>query len=301
MSHVGRPALDRRALGLALTRVANSPASADFFSTEPPIARARRVGLTGPPGAGKSTLAGQLAVARLAQGRLGILAIDPTSTVSGGAILGDRIRMDDLAGAENVFIRSFGSRTATDGLTDNLPELLDTMDRFDFDEVIVETVGVGQVELAARVHVDTLVLVIPPDAGDVVQAMKAGIVEIADVFAINKADMPSAAKMYTEIKRIVGLTRRSGAGWTPPVIMTAKSKPESIAELSREIDRHGEWLRASGELGTRNLLHKKYRLRRWLERKSQEIIDREAAAFFEGSGQEQMRILLKRLSDSLVR
>ncbi len=159
--------------------------------------------------------------------------------------------MDDLAGSENLYIRSFGSRSASDGLTDNLPELLETMDRFGFDEVILETVGVGQAEFAARTHVDTLILVIPPDAGDVVQAMKAGIIEIADIFAINKADMPSAAKMATEIKRIVALTHRGRAGWMPPVVLTSASKPESIAQLSQHVDRHLESLRMSGEFGSR--------------------------------------------------
>jgi LAO/AO transport system kinase len=301
MCPLARPALDRRALGLALTRVANFSASADFFSTELPPARARRVGLTGPPGAGKSTLAGLLGVARLDHGRIGILAIDPTSAVTGGAILGDRIRMDDLAGAENVFIRSFGSRTSTDGLTDNLPELLDTMDRFDFDEVIVETVGVGQVELAARVHVDTLVLVIPPEAGDIVQAMKAGIIEAADIFVINKADLPAAAKMRAEIKRIVGLTRRPTDGWTPPVITTTRSNAESIVELSRQVDRHGKWLQASGQLGSRNLLRRKYRLRRWLERTGEAIIEREPPAFFEAPVRTQASGLVQRLLATLER
>ena len=255
MSGVERAPLDRRALGLALTRIANAGTSAgaggaggngalNGAGARDAVAglaatHARRIGITGAPGAGKSTLAGRLALARIDRGRLGILAIDPTSPKTGGAILGDRIRMDDLAGSENLYIRSFGSRSAADGLTDNLHELLETMDRYGFDEVIVETVGVGQAELAARSQVDTLILVIPPDAGDVVQAMKAGIMEIADVFAINKADMPSAMKMATEVKRIMALTHRGpphgsleARGWMPPVVLTSQSNPASIIELS---------------------------------------------------------------------
>ena len=293
--------LDRRALGLALTRIANETASEAVAALEdPPAAHARRIGITGAPGAGKSTLAGRLALARLGGGRLGILAIDPTSPKTGGAILGDRIRMDDLAGSENLYIRSFGSRSAADGLTDNLHELLETMDRYGFDEVIVETVGVGQAELAARSQVDTLVLVIPPDAGDVVQAMKAGIMEIADVFAINKSDMASAAKMATEVKRIIALThrgQRDAVGWVPPVVLTSQSKPESIAELSGHVDRHIAWLRESGGLEARVLARRRYRLQRWFERTTQEILDREPAAFFEQSHDEQMAALLRKLGE----
>ena len=293
---ISPPPLNRRALGLALTRIANVKTSAAFATFgDLPASQATRVGLTGAPGAGKSTLAGMLALARLHRGRLGILAIDPTSPRTGGAILGDRIRMDDLPGSENLFIRSFGSRSASDGLTDNLHELLETMDRFGFDEVIVETVGVGQAELAVRTQVDTLILVIPPDAGDIVQAMKAGIIEIADIFAVNKADMPSATKMAADIKRIVALTRRGAQGWVPPVVLTSQSNPDSIQQLSGIVDHHLEWLRSSGELGSRVLARRKYRLQRWFERRVQEMIDREPATFFQLPHEQQMATLLQKL------
>jgi LAO/AO transport system kinase len=299
-----RPPLDRRALGLALTRIANvTTARALPNLSGVPATRARRIGITGAPGAGKSTLAGRLALARMTGCRLGILAIDPSSPKTGGAILGDRIRMDDLEGSENLFIRSFGSRSAADGLTDNLHELLETMDRHGFDEVIVETVGVGQAELAARSQVDTLILVIPPDAGDVVQAMKAGIMEIADVFAINKSDMPSAPKMATEVKRIMALTHRGHRGqrddaeWIPPVVLTSHANPDSIAELSRQVDRHQAWLQASGTLGSQLLARRKYRLQRWLERQAHEIIDGAPAAFFDLPEEQQMKQVLQRLGE----
>ena len=293
-----RSPLDRRALGLALTRIANvTTARALPHPPGVPATCARRIGITGAPGAGKSTLAGRLALARIKGRRLGILAIDPSSPKTGGAILGDRIRMDDLEGSENLFIRSFGSRSAADGLTDNLHELLETMDRHGFDEVIVETVGVGQAELAARSQVDTLILVIPPDAGDVVQAMKAGIMEIADVFAINKADMPSAPKMATEVKRIMALTHRGDKGWIPPVVLTSHANPDSIAELSRQVDRHQAWLHASGTLGSQLLARRKYRLQRWLERQAHEIIDGAPAAFFDLPEEQQMMQILQRLGE----
>jgi LAO/AO transport system kinase len=290
-------ALDRRALGRALSFVANRQAEGVFPALgEPSSSPALRIGLTGAPGAGKSTLAGRLALERLRGRRLGVLAIDPSSPKTGGAILGDRIRMDDLEGSENLFIRSFGSRSAHDGLTDNLPELLDTMDQFGFDEVIVETVGVGQVEVAARTHMDTLVLVVPPDAGDVVQAMKAGITEIADIFAVNKSDMASSAKMAIEIKRIVSLTHPHGTGgWVPPVVLTSQNKPESIVELSVQVDRHIEWLRTSGEQAAHVLARQKYRLHRWFECRVRSIVDSETAAFFDLPPEQQVAALLHKI------
>ena len=304
-----RRPLDRRALGLALTRIANlkSDAARDTADVEPPappVTRARRIGITGAPGAGKSTLSGRLALERFHRGsgdrRIGVLAIDPSSPKTGGAILGDRIRMDDLDGSENLYIRSFGSRSSADGLTDNLHELLDTMDRHGFDEVLVETVGVGQAELAARSQVDTLVLVIPPDAGDVIQAMKAGIMEIADIFAINKADMPSAAKMATEVKRVMALTHRAvdrDADWLPPVVLTSYRKPESIGELSMQIDRHYQWLQGTGTLETRLLARRRYRLQRWIERRAQRVISDAPPAFFDLPQREQTTALLRLLGD----
>jgi LAO/AO transport system kinase len=267
-------------LGLALTRLANTGTSDSLWAGVEPRTRARRIGITGAPGAGKSTLAGRLAIKRSPHGRIGVLAIDPTSPKSGGAILGDRIRMDDLEGSEELYIRSFGSRSASDGLTDNLPELLETMDAFAFDEVILETVGVGQAEHAARTQVDTLILVLQPDAGDVVQAMKAGIMEMADIYAVNKADLPSATKMATEIKRIIALTHSQAEGWIPPVVSTSQHDPESIAKLSAEVDHHFGWLSASGQYGARTLERQKYRLRRYFERRVQELVNNESPSFF---------------------
>lgn len=299
MSYMNRPPLNRRALGLALTKLANAgPADAmNGWSSIQPAAHARRIGLTGAPGSGKSTLAGRLALSRLNRGRLGVLAIDPTSPKSGGAILGDRIRMDDLEGSEEIYIRSFGSRSASDGLTDNLPELLDTMDAFGFDEVILETVGVGQAEHAARIQVDTLVLVLPPDGGDAVQAMKAGIMELADIYALNKSDLPAAMKMAMEVKRIITLTHRGADGWIPPVVLTSQTNSNSIAKLSEQVDRHFEWLLSSGQHSSRTLERRKYRLRRWLERKIQELVSREPTSFFELPADQQMAGLLHRLGE----
>lgn len=274
--------LDRHALGQALTRLANASAaelmrSPRRLTTGTP---ARRIGLTGAPGAGKSTLAGHLALHRSPDRRIGILAIDPSSPRSGGAILGDRIRMDELQGASELYIRSIGSRSTSDGLSDNLPEMLEVMDEFGFAEVLLETVGVGQVEYAARVQVDTLVLLLQPESGDVVQAMKAGIMEMADIFVINKSDLPGAQKMATDIKRIAALSRHQEGAWRPTVLLTSSSKPESVAALSAEIDRHQAWLDA-GEQREKLLQERaRYRLRRLIERRTAEVVANQDPSFF---------------------
>ena len=294
-----KTAFDRRALGRALTEIANANVAGALArsSLPEPATTARRIGLTGPPGAGKSTLAGRLALHRYrrSEGRIGVLAIDPSSPKTHGAILGDRIRMDELEGAERLFIRSFASRSASDGLTDNLPELLEAMDRFAFDEVLLETVGVGQAEHAARAQVDSLVLVLPPDGGDAVQAMKAGIMEVADIFAVNKADMPEARRFAADVRRMVALARHGSEGWRPPVLLTSARDPESIAALSDALDRHHEWLEASGERDRNRLARSKYRLRRWLERRIGDIVERQPATFFELPAEQQVAGALKQL------
>lgn len=290
--------LDRRALGLALTRLANATADNALVGGKQATDghAARRIGITGAPGAGKSSLAGRLAQLRAAGIRLGILAIDPTSPKSGGAILGDRIRMDELAGIGDIYIRSFGSRSASDGLTDNLPELMATMDSFGFDEVLLETVGVGQVEYAARAQVDTLVLVLLPDSGDFIQAMKAGIMEMADIFVVNKSDLPGASKMATEIKRILSMTRPAASGrWAPPVILTSIEQPESIARLSEHIDQHRVWLEHNGKHGELIQERAKYRLKRLVERESTRLITQLEPEFFSATLAEQYQAVLAQL------
>ena len=290
--------LDRHALGQALTRLANASASELMRSPRRATTstRARRIGLTGAPGVGKSTLAGHLALHRAPVQRLGILAIDPSSPRSGGAILGDRIRMDELDGASDLYIRSIGSRSTADGLSDNLPEMLDLMDEFGFSEVLLETVGVGQVEYAARVQVDTLVLLLLPESGDIVQAMKAGIMEMADIYVINKADLPGAQKMATDIKRIASLTRFEERAWRPSVLLVSSSKPESVAALSGEIDRHQVWL-GTGE--HRELLlqqRARYRLRRLIERRAAEVVAGQDPSFFDAPMDQQLNRALQQIS-----
>ena len=281
-------ALDRRRLGQALTRLANADATSSPSAEMPSTGRlARRIGVTGPPGTGKSTLVGRLALHRAQAGRVGVLAIDPSSPKSGGAILGDRIRMDELEGAEDLYIRSIGSRTAADGLSDNLPEVLDVMDAFGFDEVLLETVGVGQVEHAARQQVDTLVLVMQPDSGDAVQAMKAGIMELADIVVVNKSDLAGAQRMAAEIKRVAALANHPPGAWVAPVMLASHTQPASIVELSQQIDRHQTWLAGAGGIDAVRLARARYRLRRLVERRVALVIERADDGFFERSLAEQ--------------
>ena len=274
-----RTKLNRFALGRQLTALANtSPQEMlDKMPSDAAKHQAQRIGLTGAPGSGKSTLGGQLAMPRLiresAVQRLGILAIDPSSPKSGGAILGDRIRMDELPGSAELFSRSLGSRSTADGLTDNLPEMLDLMDSFEFDEVLIETVGVGQVEYAVRLQVDTLVLVLLPNSGDMVQAMKSGIMEMPDIFVVNKSDLSGADRTAADIERITALRKITKVQWHPQVLLVSNSKPESIVALSKEIDRHQNWLITSGEQQKIQIDRARYRLRRIIERRVQQVID----------------------------
>lgn len=291
--------LDRRALGRTLTRLANaSPLELAALPSRQPTTTARRIGITGAPGAGKSTLLGHLALARLDRGRLGVLAIDPSSPKSGGAILGDRVRMDELAGMADLYIRSLGSRRTSDGLTDNLPEMLDAMDDFGFAEVLLETVGVGQAEYAARAQVDTLVLVLLPDSGDTVQAMKAGIMELADIYVVSKADLPGARKMAADIRRVATVMRHAPHAWVAPVLLAAQDQPASIRALSDAIDRHQAWLADTRQHDAIRGQRARYRLRRLLEIRAAEFIAAQDTPFFSQPLERQLARLLAGLAHS---
>lgn len=220
----------------------------------PLTGRAGVLGLTGPPGVGKSTVTSALIAAFRAQGkRIGVLAIDPSSPFSGGALLGDRIRMHHHATDPNVFIRSMATRGHLGGLACATPQAVRVLDAVGFDLVIVETVGVGQSEIDIVSLADTTLVLLAPGMGDGIQAAKAGILEIADVFVVNKADRDGAETAARDLKHMISLGRReiSGPRWRPPIVCTVAPEGKGIDELVAAIQEHQSWLVGHGELETR--------------------------------------------------
>ncbi|MGX7824739.1 methylmalonyl Co-A mutase-associated GTPase MeaB [Actinokineospora sp. 24-640] len=216
----------------------------------PLTGRAQVVGLTGPPGVGKSTTTSALVTALRAAGRrVGVLAIDPSSPFSGGALLGDRIRMQDHATDPGVFIRSMATRGHLGGLSWATPQALRVLDAAGFDVVLIETVGVGQSEVDVVGLADTTLVLLAPGMGDGIQAAKAGILEIADVFVVNKADRDGADTTVRELKYAVSLGRREirGARWRQPIVKTVAARGEGIADVVTAIAEHAAWTRAHGE------------------------------------------------------
>ena len=216
--------------------------------------RAHVVGITGVPGSGKSTLVAKLATAIRASGRtVAIVAVDPSSPFSGGAILGDRIRMAELGGDPGVFVRSMATRGALGGLARGTLEAVDVLDAAGFDLVVIETVGVGQdeVEVARAAH--TTVVVSAPGLGDDIQAIKAGILEIADIHVVSKCDKPEADRAISELKTMLtlGLAIGRARAWQIPVLPVASLRDEGVGALLGAIDNHHDTLEASGEIASR--------------------------------------------------
>jgi LAO/AO transport system kinase len=243
-----------RALAQAITLVESHDPKAAALLAElyPSTGKARIIGITGSPGAGKSTLVAAMARHYRAQDkRVGIIAVDPTSPFTGGAILGDRIRMADLYTDRGVFIRSMATRGFLGGLAKATNDVVDILDAGGFDVVLVETVGVGQDEVEVVRTVQTNIVVLVPGMGDDIQAIKAGIMEIGDVFVVNKADRPGADKTATEVTMMMSLVEEHG-DWVPPIVKTVASKSQGIAHLDAAIVKHFDYLSASGELDRRN-------------------------------------------------
>jgi LAO/AO transport system kinase len=245
---------DIRALAQAISLVEDDEEAASelLAALAPDSGGARILGITGPPGAGKSTLTAQLAQQLLDRGEtVGMLLIDPSSPFTGGAILGDRIRMHDLSGKKGLYIRSLASRGSLGGLSKATSQSIRLLDSFGFSTIIVETVGTGQAETDVVETVDTVVVVAVPGLGDDIQAMKAGIMEIADVFVVNKADREGADRTVRQIKASLDFQREEGSAYIPPVLSTVASTGQGVATLINAIDQHTEFLRVSGQLRVR--------------------------------------------------
>lgn len=259
----------------------------------PRLGKARRIGITGPPGAGKSTLTERLVSAYRAQGlRVAVVAVDPTSPFTGGALLGDRIRMEHIALDPGVYIRSMATRGSLGGLATSTREVCDLLDAAGFDRVLVETVGVGQSELDVARMADSTIVLLVPESGDGIQALKSGVMEIGDCFLVNKADRPGADKVRREVELALDLrlgkpqrnlaahhgALRSAAavapanlppadeGWRAPVLLGVAATGEGIGELAAALDQHWEWMRSTGVLQQRR--------RQRLEERTREVVDR---------------------------
>ncbi|HEX2723812.1 MAG TPA: methylmalonyl Co-A mutase-associated GTPase MeaB [Gemmatimonadaceae bacterium] len=275
----------KSALARAVSVVENQRDGVDeiLAAMHPKLGRARRIGITGPPGAGKSTIT--TLVTRAFRDRdltVGIICVDPTSPFTGGALLGDRVRMESVALDEGVFIRSMATRGSLGGLAASTREIADVLDGFGFDRVIIETVGVGQSELDVARTADTTMVVLVPESGDSIQTLKAGVMEVADVFVINKSDRPGADRLRNDVELMLGLRKgnsysnmpahhgvdmsrlmnparaaREAAStaeadhWTPPVLRTVAVKQEGIDTVVESLDRHFNYLERTGALRQR--------------------------------------------------
>jgi GTPase len=227
--------------------------------------RAYRVGITGPPGAGKSTLVARLAAEYRRRGEtVGVVAVDPTSPFTGGALLGDRVRMGDLAGDPGVFIRSMATRGSQGGLAVYTAQVCDVLDAAGFSRIVIETVGVGQSELEVAQTADSTAVVLVPESGDGVQAMKAGLMEIGDLFVINKSDRDGAERAAFAVRSALELRPQSADGWAPPVLLTTASEGKGVAEVVDRFEEHIAHLKAQGGLAGRRRRRVEQRMRELL-------------------------------------
>ena len=218
----------------------------------PHTGRAHVVGLTGAPGVGKSTSTNALIGALRAAGRtVGVLAVDPSSPFSGGALLGDRIRMQDHAADEGVFIRSMASRGHLGGLSFTTPQAVRVLDAAGFDVVLVETVGVGQSEVEVAGLADTTMVLLAPGMGDGIQAAKAGILEVGDLYVVNKADRDGADRLRRDLRSGLALTERAADAWQPPILATVAQTGQGVDDVVAGLEQHRSWLEETGQLAVR--------------------------------------------------
>jgi LAO/AO transport system kinase len=218
----------------------------------PLTGQARVIGLTGAPGVGKSTVTAALVAAYRDRGlRVAVLAVDPTSPFTGGALLGDRVRMQEHATDPGVFIRSMATRGHLGGLSQAAPLAVRVLDAAGFALVLVETVGVGQAEVEIASLADTTIVLVAPGMGDAIQAAKAGILEVGDIFVVNKADKTGAQEAVRDLRTMIAMAGHRAGAWKPPIVSTVAVKGEGIGELAEKLDAHWSWLESSGQLDAR--------------------------------------------------
>jgi len=289
---------DRRAIARLITTIENDRAEAQeaLAALYPHTGRAHIVGVTGAPGTGKSTLVNELAKAYRKRGRtVGIIAVDPTSPFSGGALLGDRIRMRDLSGDQGIFIRSMATRGSLGGLARATADVIKILDAAGYQTIFVETVGAGQAEVDIAKTAHTTIVVEAPGLGDDIQAIKAGITEIADIFVVNKADREGADSTALALEMILDLDHLShlssrGHRWRPPICKTIALHGEGVGAVVEAVEEHAAYLRESGNLQRRE--------RERIEGELRSIITQEMArSFFERLDEAQFDSLI----DSIIR
>ncbi len=243
---------DKRALSRVITLVENNSQNCEEILSKlyPHTGNSQIIGVTGPPGSGKSTLINHLVREFVRKGyKVGVLAIDPSSEFTGGALLGDRIRMLEVSLDSNVFIRSMGTRGTLGGISRKTKEVVRVLEAFGKDKIIIETIGAGQSDIEITRTAHTVIVVLTPETGDDVQVLKAGIMEIGDIYVVNKADIGNAEFMVEEIKALIA-SKSSNVSkeWTAPVIKASAKKKEGIRELVEQVEKHWNYLKVSGEI-----------------------------------------------------